>query len=261
MERFPTAYPIDRIRWEQINIVLGGDMAWVSYDQIGTDTGDDFDLAGVHHELKIFHRVDGGWKIGCLVLLERAVEHAAHPLIEVAADGKILWMNRLAEVRMRDHPGLVVAPGPLRARRRDRDPALREALRWAFRQLHDYLPPSLAARPARAVPLGEDEAAAPLYCWILFEDFNDNKALISFDDAQQIARRPEEAAAVCGLSPARLRLARLILDGHDLAAASDALGVSVNTLRTHLQRMFDRTGARSQAALIRVLLSVEAPTT
>jgi DNA-binding CsgD family transcriptional regulator len=36
--------------------------------------------------------------------------------------------------------------------------------------------------------------------------------------------------------------------------------VSVNTLRTHLQRMFDRTGVRSQAALVGALLSVEMPT-
>ena len=35
--------------------------------------------------------------------------------------------------------------------------------------------------------------------------------------------------------------------------------MSVNTLRTHLQRMFDRTGARGQAALVGALLSAEAP--
>jgi DNA-binding CsgD family transcriptional regulator len=82
----------------------------------------------------------------------------------------------------------------------------------------------------------------------------------SFDDAETIARRIKLAADMYDLSPAQVRLARLIVDGRDLAAASDALGVSVNTLRTHLQRMFDRTGVRSQAALVRVLLSAEAPT-
>jgi DNA-binding CsgD family transcriptional regulator len=88
----------------------------------------------------------------------------------------------------------------------------------------------------------------------------DGKALVSFDDVAMAGRRIELAGAIYGLSPAQVRLARLIVDGNDLAASSDLLGVSVNTLRTHLQRMFDRTGVRNQAALVGVLLSAEAPT-
>ena len=61
------------------------------------------------------------------------------------------------------------------------------------------------------------------------------------------------------LSPAQVRLARLIVDGHDLAGAADLLSVSINTLRTQLQRIFDKTGARTQAALVRSLLSADAP--
>ena len=75
-----------------------------------------------------------------------------------------------------------------------------------------------------------------------------------------VTNRIEQAATIYGLSPAQVRLARLIVDGHDLASASEILEVSINTVRTHLQRMFDRTGARSQVALIGALLSVETPT-
>jgi DNA-binding CsgD family transcriptional regulator len=258
MERLPQKYDMaDRLRHERINIVVGGDMAWVSYDQIGNDTGDDFEMAGVTHELKIFHRVDGAWKIGCLVLMQRTVEHMTCPLIEVDGDARVLWMNRQAQDRIRDHPGLVVAAGRLRARRRERDAALRDAIGRAFRELKGHVPPRLAAKQAWAVQLGEDDAAAPHYCWVLLED---GKALVSFDDALAVARHLELAEGIYGLSPAQARLARLIVDGHDLAAASGILGVSVNTLRTHLQRMFDRTGVRSQAALVRALLSAEAPT-
>lgn len=232
-------------------------MAWVSYDQIGTAADDDFEMAGVQHELKILHRIDGTWKIACLVLMQQTVEHATCPLIEVDAEGRILWMNRQAEARLRDHPGLVVAAGRLRARRRDRDAGLRDAMRWAFQELRVHVPPRLASKQARVVPLGEDDETAPLHCWVVIED---GKVLVSFDDAETVARRIDLAGAVYGLSGAQVRLARLIVDGHDLARSTDILGVSVNTLRTHLQRMFDRTGARSQAALMRVLLSTEAPT-
>jgi DNA-binding CsgD family transcriptional regulator len=259
MQRFPNTHDVsERIRWERVNIVLGMDMAWVSYDQVGTDTGDEFECTGVEHQLKIFHRIDGVWKIGCLVSLQRTVEQATCPLIEVDANARVLWMNRPAQDRMRDHPGLAVAAGRLRARRRDCDTALREAVSWAFQELKGYVPPNLATRQARAVPLGEDEAAALLYCWVLLED---GKALVSFDDAHMVARRIQLAEAIYHLSPAQVRLAHLIVDGHDLAAASDILGVSVNTLRTHLQRIFDKIGVRNQAALVRTLLSVEVPTT
>lgn len=102
--------------------------------------------------------------------MQGTVEHATCPMIEVASDGRVRWMNRLAEERMRNHPGLLVAAGRLRARRQDRDAALREALRWAFAELETHVPPRLAAQQARAVPLGEDDAAVPLYCWVVLED-------------------------------------------------------------------------------------------
>lgn len=258
MERYSTPFAIaERIHWERVSVTVIGDMAWVSYDQVGTDTGDDFEMPGVQHELKIFHRIDGAWKIGCLVMMGRSVEHETGPLIEVDEDRKVLWMNLPARERIRDHPALVVAAGHLRARRREGDAALGDALQWAFRELRFHAAPNGATRPARSVMLGETEAAAPLYCWVVLED---GKALVSFDNAHMVARRIERAAALYGLSPAQVRLARLIVEGQDLSSASEVLEVSVNTLRTHLQRMFDRTGVRGQAALVGALLSVETPT-
>jgi DNA-binding CsgD family transcriptional regulator len=258
MERFSTPFVVDeRIRWERVNATVIGDMAWVSYDQVGTDTGDDFEMPGVNHELKIFHRIDGVWKIGCLVMMGRTFEHESGPLIEVDADRKVLWMNLPARERIRNHPALLVAAGHLRARRHQCDAALGDALRWAFHELRFHAPPSGATRPARPVILGENDAAGPLYCWVVLED---GKALVSFDNVLLVSRRIEQAATIYGLSPAQVRLARLIVAGHDLAAASEILDVSINTLRTHLQRMFDRTGARGQAALVGALLSAEAPT-
>jgi DNA-binding CsgD family transcriptional regulator len=214
-------------------------------------------MPGVQHELKVFHRIDGDWKIGCLVMMGRSVEHETDPLIEVDADRKVLWMNLPARERIRDHPALIVAAGHLRPRHREGDAALGEALHWAFRELQFHAPPNGATRPARSVMLGETEAAAPLYCWVVLED---GKALVSFDNAHMVAHRIERAAALYGLSPAQVRLARLIVEGQDLAGASEILEVSVNTLRTHLQRMFDRTGVRGQAALVGALLSIETPT-
>ncbi len=221
------------------------------YDQIGVNDGRD-----LQQVLKIVQRVDGAWKIGCPVLTQGAIEQASCPLIEADAEARVLWMNPQARERLPGHGGLAVAAGRLRARRRERGPALRAALHRAFEVIESQRPLTVVAEQAWAVPLGEGEAGVPRFCWVLVED---GRALVSFDDAETIARPIAGAAEVYGLSPAQVRLARAIVDGRDLAAASGELGVSVNTLRTQLQRVFDKTGVRSQAALVRALLGAEVP--
>lgn len=247
----------ERVHLENINVVLGGDMAWVSYEQIAPDIGDGLEVAGLQHELKIFHRVGGSWKIGCMVVVQGTVELANWPLIEVDSDLRILWMNKQARQQIVGHPGLVAAAGQLRARRSDHRQALSAAVDLAFRELRSQIPLNAAPKQAWAVALGEDASGAPLHCWVLLEDA---RAVVSFDDAEAIARRIAGAQEVYDLSPAQVRLARLIVSGHDLASAAGRLSVSVNTVRTQLQRIFDKTGVRSQAALVRSLLTSDAPT-
>jgi DNA-binding CsgD family transcriptional regulator len=159
-------------------------------------------------------------------------------------------------MRMRGHEGLVVAAGRLRARHRERDAALRDAVRLAFQELQSQRPLAVAPKQTWAVALGEDSNGVPLYCWVLLED---GKGLVLFENAETVARRIAGAQEVYRLSQAQVRLARLILDGHDLAGAASLLSVSINTLRTQLQRIFDKTGIRTQAALVRSLLSADAP--
>lgn len=252
VERFPEKQAFEgRVRWEKVNVVVDGNVAWMTFDQIGSDTGEDR-----KRQLRILHRIEGAWKIGCMVMMESSADEANSPLIEVDMDARILWTNRLARERMHGHPGLVAAAGRLRARRRERDAALRDAVRLAFLELQSQRPLNVAPKQAWVVALGEDTAGVRLHCWVLLED---GKVFVSFDDAATVARRITAAQEVYGLSPAQVRLARLIVDGHDLAAAADLLAVSVNTLRTQLRRIFDKTGARSQAALVRSLLSTDAP--
>jgi DNA-binding CsgD family transcriptional regulator len=252
MARFPQKLDFSgRVRWEHVNVVIDGNAAWVTFDQIGSDTGEDR-----KRQLRILHRIDGAWKIACVVVMECNVEEARCPLIEVDAGARILWTNRLARERLNGHPGLVAAGGRLRARQRQRDAALREAIGLALHELQSQRPLNVVPKQAWAVSLGADDAAVPLYCWVLLED---GRALVSFDDAATLARRMAGAQEIYGHSRAQVRLARAIVEGHDLAAAAGLLGVSVNTVRTQLQRIFDKTGVRSQTALIRALLSAEPP--
>lgn len=251
--RFPEQSPFEgSVRRENVNIVVDGNVAWATFDQIGSDTGTDR-----KRQLRILHRIDGTWKISCAVVLECAIEEASEPLIEVDQDAGIVWMNRSAQERISNHLGLFASAGHLRTRRRDHNAVLRDALHLAHAELQSQRPLNVVAKQAWPVVLGEDEAGARLYCWVLLED---GGVLVSFDDEETKACRIESAREIFGLSPAQSRLARLIIDGHELAAAASILHVSVNTLRTQLQRIFDKTGVRSQGALIRTLLRTHAPT-
>lgn len=56
-----------------------------------------------------------------------------------------------------------------------------------------------------------------------------------------------------GLTPAEARVAALIAGGATTPRVARALGLSPATVRTHLARCFDKTGARSQVALARLV--------
>jgi DNA-binding CsgD family transcriptional regulator len=62
-----------------------------------------------------------------------------------------------------------------------------------------------------------------------------------------------EIAELYELTRAEGRLLDLILDGLGLFEAAERLGVSRNTARTHMKRIYAKTGARRQAELIRRL--------
>lgn len=255
MERAPEPQaPVTDPRWDNLNIVVTEKMAWVSYDLVSIQD-DDLLPEGVQHELKIFQLVDGAWRIGCMVTVQRATERASCPLIEVGPNAAVLWMNQPARDRIGSHNGLLVSGGRLRTRRRDRAVGLDAAIAWAFNALSG--PPERVAGQIRAVPLGEQESETPLVAWVVLED---GRVLVSFDDTAMLTRRVHLAAQLYRLSPAQTRLARHLVDGRDLAEIAAASGVSVNTLRTQLQRVFDKTGARNRAALTRVLLSTDTPT-
>lgn len=110
-------------------------MAWVTFDQIGSDAEEDR-----KRRLRILHRVDGIWKIGCVVVMECTAEETSRPLIEVGDNAKISWMNGLARQRIRQHPGLVAAAGRLQASRRERDGELRDAVCLAYSELQSQRP-------------------------------------------------------------------------------------------------------------------------
>jgi hypothetical protein len=53
-----------KVRREKINIRITDQMAWVTFEQYGADTGEpDMDMPGLSHETRVLEKHDGGWKL------------------------------------------------------------------------------------------------------------------------------------------------------------------------------------------------------
>ena len=262
MERYPAPNRSGQsIRRENVSIRVGEDMAWMTFEQVAPRTGDPFDVPGRQHEGRILEKHDGAWKIACCFVVGSPTEFVRAPLICVDEQSKIVWMNDAAKEQIVRHRALAVSNGRLRARSRAADKTLQASIRWAA-GIEGY-----AERQAvRDVPqtrsgtlplvLGDGDDAGIDICWVSAES---GMVLVSFNNSHANDLRLEAAAAIYGITGAQRRLAALLLGGNDLAGAASQLGVSINTARTQLHRMFDKTGVRSQPALVRALLSTASP--
>lgn len=67
-----------------------------------------------------------------------------------------------------------------------------------------------------------------------------------------------QAQAAMGMSPAEARLAQALFEGRELAQYAQDANVAINTARTQLRHIFDKTGCRRQTDLLRLLHALPA---
>jgi DNA-binding CsgD family transcriptional regulator len=68
--------------------------------------------------------------------------------------------------------------------------------------------------------------------------------------------QPTLLRGLYGLTPTEAKVANLVSRGDGLSAAASALGIKISTARTHLHRIFDKTGTRRQSELARLIVSL-----
>ncbi len=241
------------IRNENVQVQISGDMAWVSYDQVAADRPDGMNLPTLSHGLKIVQRFDGKWKLVCIADIAPGIGGEDTPRIELHPDGTVAFVNTLARAKLPDHAGLIVTRDRLRARQRQFSAPLKAAIAQRQKDLATNLPPGHINGLASVVPLGEDAQGNHVFCWVTAEQ---DRILVTFDDAFMLRKKLAQASETFGLSPAQVALSERLAAGQDLTAAAEDLGVSVNTIRTQVKRMFEKTGTHSQTGLVSLLLSL-----
>lgn len=241
-------------RKDNMQITVDQDTAWVVYD------GWALNAEGISWEsftTCILERNEFGWRIvyHAFADVRNDQEHAAS--VSVDKDGRLIWASCRSLEKIKKHPILTISAGRVRARRQHWDNALQEVISHAGR-FHSYFElrrftddcgeafeyPSVLGHM-------DDGGVAVIHVCV-----RDNVTYLQFDSTKTFERRMALAQAVFGLSDGQRRVAHQIALGVSLKRAADALEISVNTVRTHLARLYEKTGVSSQTALVRILLSV-----
>jgi DNA-binding CsgD family transcriptional regulator len=207
---------------------------------------------GVTRELRIFERHHGEWRIACWGVMDKSISARDAATLHLDGEGRVTWMSSKAIAALENDDDLVVRNGRLRIRDARSDRKLQDAVAWAA-GLDTSL---LAVRRALPVVHEAGEGLPTRVWWVIA-----GNGLIAFllGDGNLNERRLDAAAAVFGLSPTQKKLAGLVADGMSLPEIADKMQITPNTARTHLERIYEKVGVRTQPALVRVLLSTGAP--
>jgi DNA-binding CsgD family transcriptional regulator len=84
------------------------------------------------------------------------------------------------------------------------------------------------------------------------KDFMARLQVLTVDDPESaIDRNIARVSEACGLTPTEERMLILMVEGLDTIIAAKRLGIAPTTARTHLQRLFAKTGTARQSELVR----------
>jgi DNA-binding CsgD family transcriptional regulator len=177
------------------------------------------------------------------------------------ARGAILHANIAAEHMLREGGPIQDSGGVLRAR----DPAagaeLRDAIAVAARD------EASIGKTGTAIRLTEQADIPPMFAHVLPLTGGDLRTRLqpAAVAAIFIGARPDErevaeiAAATYGLTSAETRVLASLFSGRTVAETATDLGIATNTVKTHLDRIFAKTGVSRQADLMRLVTGLVPP--
>jgi DNA-binding CsgD family transcriptional regulator len=182
-----------------------------------------------------------------------AVEAAGFGVVLVAEDGWIIFANSAASELMRRREGLRSASGWLAAATAEVTVRLRAFIASGAKLLNGAPPPS-------ATIALEREHRRPLFAQVVILRRHRREtpgaappaaaAIFIMDPERYAVPWLDAFSALYGLTAAEMRVLDQIVDGKGLVAAARTLRVTEATARTHLQRIFDKTGTKRQTELL-----------
>lgn len=189
--------------------------------------------------------------------LEAVLNGLSVPVILVTDKGKVLFMNTAAERLIRASDGLVVEDGELRALLPEDTKSLRNLLGGAAQTSAGRGRKSggtlRISRPSTRAPLEILISPLPIRQddWIVRQP---PVAAVFVTDLSRVAIAVDSVLMrVHGLTASEAKVAVAVSRGLAGKEICRELDISYNTLKTHLKRIYAKTGTKHQSHLIRLL--------
>jgi DNA-binding CsgD family transcriptional regulator/PAS domain-containing protein len=180
--------------------------------------------------------------------LEAALDRIAHAVLLTDAGGRVRYANRAAGELLMADDGLTAGADGLSAVKASETTVLRGLIAQAAKH-------SAVEHGHRPLRLQRRSGGAPLT--VLVSSLRSNAArpsraevlVVVLDPHHPFTARTQQLRLMYGLSPAEAVLACHLTKGIGLKAAARALNIAPTTARTHLKRIFAKTGVRNQVQL------------
>jgi DNA-binding CsgD family transcriptional regulator/PAS domain-containing protein len=187
--------------------------------------------------------------------LAAAVDVLADGVAVVASDGRVIHLNPAAESIISCGDGLCVRSGYLRATIARTDGVLDLAVHRAFSRGRS----TVAAGGCVAVPRPSGRRpyvvrVVPLNSGGSVGEESPNVLVVIADPEREPQPESEALRSLYGLTKTEADVALRVLGGTGLKPIAEELSLSLATVRTHLQHVFEKTHTHRQAELVRLLL-------
>jgi DNA-binding CsgD family transcriptional regulator/PAS domain-containing protein len=187
--------------------------------------------------------------------LVAAVESLSDGIVIVDGDGRMVHLNAAAESIVASGDGLCVRAGHLTTTvARTDDGALSHIVHQAFSSGRSAVatggclavPRLSGQRPylVRVIPLAPEVSGAAA---------SPSALVLIVDPEREPEPELQALRRLYGLTKTEANIALRVLDGSGLGPIANELSVSLSTVRTHLQHVFDKTHTHRQAELVRLL--------
>ena len=190
------------------------------------------------------------------------LQSLATPIILTAADGGILYANASAELMLSSEAPICSRKGVLQPQNAAMSSALLTAIAAAA-----SADVTLGARGIGLPISGEGQPPAvayvlPLTAGTARAALRPARAAVFISTTVSTMPIPEAVLmTLFDLTPAEARVLLMIGGGAGSAATASSLGISENTLKTHLNRIYAKTGTSRQPELVRLMADLGAPFT
>lgn len=254
-QHFEATTPHDST-WEKNieQVEIRGDVAWLICRARNNSS---LCMMEESYETIILERHHGKWKIVCFDVLASRSYRNRERRIAVDAEGSIVGLDERSAQYLRQHPAFTIRRGRLRAVDSTVDRELQAAIGRAG-ALHGYFEQIAFAqfegqRFAYPIVLERTDGDGHEVVMLTVED---RLTYLDFSTSEATTARIDISATIFSLSDNQQRIVQGVIAGKSLPKIAACLGISPSTAKTHLQRVYQKTGTNTMTALVRTLLSV-----